>query len=286
MIDLSRLQADRSLAQDFQFSQSNLQDFRDCQRRFQLRYIFEFAWPAVESEPALENERSMQRGSQFHRMAQQYFVGLPVERLNVSVADPDLQAWWDNFLDFTAQAKFDHEYQTLPEFSLAAALGNYRLTAKYDLLASTDDGRFLIYDWKTNQRLPKRQWLAERLQTRIYPYLLARAGAALNHGRAIDPASIEMIYWFSAYPQDTLSFPYSAAQFERDQAYLQGLIEQIASLEAADFHLTSDEKRCVFCRYRSLCGRGEKAGNLDEQIDPGEAEELHVDFEQIAEIEF
>jgi hypothetical protein len=42
---------------DFQFSQGSLQDYVDCRRRFQLRYLDQLAWPAVEAEPLLEHEQ-------------------------------------------------------------------------------------------------------------------------------------------------------------------------------------------------------------------------------------
>jgi len=67
------------LSPSFTFSQSSLQDYFDCPRRFQLRYIEHLAWPAVETEPVLENERRQQEGQLFHRMVQQHLVGLPVE---------------------------------------------------------------------------------------------------------------------------------------------------------------------------------------------------------------
>ena len=54
----------------FTFSQSSLQDYFDCPRRFQLRYIEQVAWPAVETEPMLENERRQQAGLHFHRLVQ------------------------------------------------------------------------------------------------------------------------------------------------------------------------------------------------------------------------
>ena len=69
------------LPASFNFSQSSLQDYFDCPRRFQLRYIEHLIWPAVETEPVLENERRQQEGQLFHRMVQQHLVGLPVEKL-------------------------------------------------------------------------------------------------------------------------------------------------------------------------------------------------------------
>ena len=43
-----------NLPADFHFSQGSLQDYVDCPRRFQLRYMMKLAWPAVEAEPAVE----------------------------------------------------------------------------------------------------------------------------------------------------------------------------------------------------------------------------------------
>jgi hypothetical protein len=60
----------------FTFSQFSLQDYYDCPRRFQLRYIEQLKWPAVETEPVLENERHQQEGQLFHRMVQQHQIGL------------------------------------------------------------------------------------------------------------------------------------------------------------------------------------------------------------------
>ena len=38
------------LPPDFHFSQRSLQDYVDCRRRFQLRYLQHLAWPAVEAK--------------------------------------------------------------------------------------------------------------------------------------------------------------------------------------------------------------------------------------------
>jgi hypothetical protein len=52
---------------EFQFSQSSLQDYVECSRRFELRYIERLRWPALQSEPVLEQERHMQQGQRFHQ---------------------------------------------------------------------------------------------------------------------------------------------------------------------------------------------------------------------------
>ena len=88
-----------SLPSGFTFSQSSLQDYSDCPRRFQLRYIEQLLWPAVETEPVLENERRQQEGQHFHRMVQQHLIGLPAETLARLANSPTLSRWWGNYLN-------------------------------------------------------------------------------------------------------------------------------------------------------------------------------------------
>ncbi len=269
-------------------SQSSLQDFADCPRRFQLRHVERRAWPALESQPALEHEQHMQRGAQFHRLVQQFFLGVPIDALSRQAdADPDLARWWGAFLEHAPAMTSAPRREA--EFSLSAPLGAYRLMAKFDLLALHDGGQVQIFDWKTTVRKPRRDWLADRLQTRVYPYLLARAGASLYGGEPIAPQHIEMIYWFPQFPLETIRFPYSASQYAEDEAYLQQMVEMIAALGTAPAPLTADERRCRYCVYRSLCGRGVEAGPLAEAESADEHAEgfdLDLDFEQIAEVEF
>ncbi len=85
------------LPDDFIFSQGSLQDYTECARRFQLRYLQRLAWPAVQVEPALENERLGQMGARFHRMAQQWLSGLPAEKLEPAETEPELAQWWHSF---------------------------------------------------------------------------------------------------------------------------------------------------------------------------------------------
>ncbi len=279
------------LPPDFHFSQGSLQDFVDCPRRFQLRYLDRIAWPAVQAEPILENERHMQQGELFHLLVQQHLVGVPVERLTaMAQGDPDLAVWWQAYL---AGAPADVPSQRFPEVTLSAPLGasgERRLVAKYDLVALTADGRAVIFDWKTSRQRPSQRWLAGRLQTRVYPYLLLHAGPDLNDGRPLAAEQIEMVYWFAGFPDRPERFAYSAAQASEDETYLSALVEQIALLAGGEgiWPLTPDEERCRFCVYRSLCERGVEAGSLDE-VDYRDFEpeiEIDLDFEQIAEVEY
>jgi hypothetical protein len=271
---------------DFQFSQASLQDYVDCPRRFQLRYLLRLAWPALEAEPALESERHLQQGAAFHRLVHQHVLGIAPERLSNAVTDADLRRWWHNYLE---HGPGDLPASRYPEVVLSAPAGGYRLVAKYDLVAVDASQRGVIVDWKTSRRQPRRRHLAERLQTRVYPYLLVRAGSHLNDGRPFEPEQVEMVYWFANFPGSPERFSYGAARYEADGAYLAALIGEIESLGDGDFPLTTQERHCRYCIYRSYCDRGARAGAMDEMdsdMAPEDLSQLDFDFEQIAEIEF
>lgn len=275
-----------TLPTDFQFSQGSLQDYVDCPRRFQLRYIQRLAWPAVEAEPPLENERHLQQGAAFHRLIHQHVLGLSPEHLSSTMTGEDLSRWWHNYL---VGGPTDLPTSRHPEVVLSAPLSGHRLVAKYDLISVEPRQRAVIVDWKTSQKRSKRRWLAKRLQTRVYPYLLVRAGFHLNAGQPLQPEQIEMVYWFADFPDDLERFPYNATQYDADGEYLASLIEKIKGLEDDDFPLTTHEERCRYCLYRSLCQRGVRAGPFDEAEDESEWDgdfEIALDLEQIAEIEY
>lgn len=263
----------------FSFSQSSLQDYVDCPRRFQLRYIERLAWPAVETEPALENERHQQEGQFFHRLVQQHLIGLPAGKLAPLASTPDLQRWWQNYCthDFQLDGYAKHT-----ELVLSAPLEPHRLLAKYDLVAIQPGRKALIFDWKTYAKRPRDERMAARIQTRLYRALLVLAGAGINGGKPISPEQVEMIYWYADFPAEPARFPYDAAQFERDRSALAGLAGGIGNHR--HFPLTEDEKKCAFCPYRSYCNRGAQAGESPEV--ETELENADIDYEQIQEIAF
>jgi CRISPR/Cas system-associated exonuclease Cas4 (RecB family) len=264
-------------------SQSSLQEYVDCARRFQLRYIERLSYPAVESEPALENEKHLQEGEYFHRLVQQHLIGIPGEQISKLANTPNLQRWWNHWQDFRSPGDFG-SLTLHPEATLSAPLGNYRLLAKYDLIA-IGDGKVVIYDWKTYRRRPRNEWLSARMQTRVYRALLVHAGAHLNDGQPFQPKQVEMVYWFSDYPDDPARFPYTSAGYKRDWDTLVKLAEEIH--DASSFPLTDDRAKCSYCPYRSYCDRGVRAGDVEQAEAETEAEELFdVNFEQIGEIVF
>ena len=270
----------------FTSSQSSLQDYVDCNRRFQLRYIEQLQWPAVESAPVLENERRQIEGQQFHRMLHQYFLGLPVGKINEMAANAkgdNLARWWDHFNSAKENSLANLEdCKVFPELTLAAPLGGQRIMAKYDLIVIKED-HAIIYDWKTYHKRPKDEWMAVRLQTRVYLSLLIAAGTHLNNGKPFAPENVEMIYWYAEYPTETSRFIYDTKSYDKDWKGLSHLIREITAKQS--FPLTDDEKKCGYCSYRSYCERGLSA-ETGEENDTGVETGWDINLEQIQEIEF
>jgi len=286
-----------SLPKTFQFSATSLQDYVDCHRRFQLRYLLQIAWPAPEAEPIAEQERRDWLGRDFHQLVHRHLLGLPTETLSATVHDPDLARWWQAYLAYLPTL---HAARVIPEVGLSTPLGGYRVIAQYDALvfrderpgaqgetswASPEDGpAFLIVDWKTFRQRPSRAWLAQRMQTRVYPLVWVQAGAALvrsargeGDDHPIQPDQVEMRYWLAEYPQFPEAFGYDVATYQADLDYLTALITEIAERAEAElaaasafdnvWPLTADWGHCRFCSYRSLCERGDAAGPAAEYLE-------------------
>ena len=185
-----------------------------------------------------------------------------------------------------------------PEITLSAPAGEYRIVAKYDLIAVQPGERAVIVDWKTAPK-PAQTRLAQRAAAdAVYRYVLAEAGAHLNDDVPLRPDQITMLYWFANHPGLPERLPHSAEQHQADGRYLVNLVDEITTAAAAgaddkDFPKTDDVKRCRFCAYRSLCDRGAEAGEMAAQTPEDEDEPeterdllAEIDFEQIGEIAF
>lgn len=251
------------------FSAYSLQAYVDCQRRFELSYLEELKWPAVESEPLLESERHMADGRRFHEMVHRDALGIAVAAPR-GEGDEDIARWWRNY---QTHRPGNAPGERFAEQTLAGSISGATLVATCDLIVIDGAGGGVrIFDWKTWRKRHSREWLQGRLQTRVYPYLMVTAGAALAGGTALAPENVEMVYWYADFPeQGEEVFRCSEGQFREDEAYLAGLVQEILVREAGAFELTANQKQCAFCAYRSFCDRGDVAGRSDD--DESEAEE-------------
>lgn len=248
-----------SLPPDFVFTQGILQDYVDCPRRFELKYLLRQRWPAAEVDDMVAFEQHVGQGARFHHLVRQSLLGIPPETLLPHISDEAVTQWFDTWL---ANGLAGVPQQRWPELTLTTHLDDWLLLAKLDLVAIEPGGQALLLDWKTGRHMPREQTLARRMQTLVYRYVLAQAGARLNAGAAIPPGRIEMRYWYAQHSGALHSFPYSQAQMQADRKQLLGLFQEIE--QRADFPLTENLRSCRFCVYRSLCGHGETPGALQE----------------------
>ena len=266
---------------DFRFSQNNLQDFVDCPRRFELKYLLKQDWPALVSEPIQEFERLQLLGLRFHTLVQQHLVGIPVETLETTLDDPNLKRWWKNYLIFIDKYL---NYRRTVEYPQIIHFHNYRLIAKYDLLIFEESGNTIILDWKTTQYRTSSSILRKKSQSIVYPLVLTE-----SHKENCSPENIQMIFWFPEFPNEPEEFNYSPELHGQAKKDLNELIGDIAERKNGKFELTDDKRKCKYCTYRSLCDRGFQAGDLT-RIDEGRVsdsdETYDLDFNKIEEIEF
>jgi len=285
--------ADRPPIPDtFAFSQSSLQAFEDCQRRFWLAYVEQLPWPAVEAAPVQEHERLMRLGSHFHQLVERSEIGIESKKMLAGL-EPPLDGWYDAYLHHRpADLPDDHvEVERVLSIPFIGAKGRFRLAAKYDLIAADDpaseNNRVSIVDWKTSGRRADPGSLRQRLQSIVYPYVLVEASRHLAWG-PVAPEQVEMIYWFTAAPGQPIVFGYDQAQHDANSVRLHQILDAILDGQTeADFPKVPDveinrKRFCNYCAYRSRCNRGSAAGELDEVAD---AEALFVADLEI-ELEF
>ncbi len=256
----------------FDYSQNKLHDYLECQRRYELRYLLQRIWPAVQSEPVLALEEQIKNGKIFHLMAQQFFCGINQENISLQIENEKISSWWKAFLAFAEPYK---KLPCQPEVLISSKFNHASFVGVFDLLVYSPNKKMTIIDWKTNQVKPTRKLLEQHIQTRLYPLLLTLGGKQWNNGHKISPDQIEMIYWFANDPDEPESFLYSEQSYQADLFFIQNLVDRIEKTKPGEFPLTEHHNKCKFCNYRSLCDRGSAPGS--------NAENLSLDFEYLYE---
>ena len=184
-------------------NQSSLQDFIDCPRRFQLRWVLGNQWPAASSIPLDSLENSIRLGTRFHQLAHQFFQGIDPDLLISSITDPDLLEMFNNFLEFSRKLTSSPLYT---EVLLHLPYHGYRLTAKYDLVLQDGD-QILIIDWKTSPKKPDLSRMSNSAQSNLYPFIFLHAGGDLFPKAKIMPGAIRFMYWFPLSSEPELLCP-------------------------------------------------------------------------------
>lgn len=265
------------IPQAFNYSQSSLTAFDQCRRRFLLRYVRRMEWPAPLTEKLGEWEQAISRGLLFHQLVLQESLGLDVVELVRKSEDPLLSDWWRNW---QAQPPMMPTGEIFSETMLSVPFGAHRLVAKFDRVVIAEGGRAWILDWKTGRSKPEQSAYAGSLQTLVYRYVLAEAGAVLNGGIGIEPEDISLVYWHAQYPQALQPIGYSAAEHEAARVRLERIVNKIESLaDEAAFAKTEDLDQCRRCEFHTYCDR------VSERDEDWDFDEDEWDWELIPEAE-
>ncbi len=276
-------------SEQFLFTQSNLQDYIDCPYRFYLRHLKKIKWPGQTVGDAAEFEQRGQIGARFHRLVQQYLLEVPEKRLSeIAQADPSPKVlhWWNNFLNFVPPLLTGDKFV---ESIFSTFINHYQLIAKYDLVLFNHPDEVIIFDWKTSTKKPRKEWLASRIQTRLYQFTLADTKVDNPISALINPENITMKFWFTEHPETPVSLTYSNSMYKKDQVFFTGLINEIINKTPEEFIRTEELSHCRYCVYRSHCDRGVDAGDLsgfDDFMAESDDLKLDVEFENISEIAF
>ena len=246
------------LSLPLRLSQGHLNLLATCPRRFQHMYLEQLSAPAD-----FEQQERLRQGSQFHRLMQQWQLGLPVEPL---LQEEQLQRWFTAFITASAEIlALDHPSgpaRQQSEHSRTLEFEGYLLTVVYDLLVS-DDRQAKILDWKTYPR-PKKHLneLLQNWQTRLYLFVLAETSA-------YEPEHLSMTYWFfqseaePATPQN-LTIAYDAAKHAQTHQDLVHLLARLTGwLEdyqtgVAFPQLPQTAPACERCSFTVQCGRSDR----------------------------
>lgn len=265
------------------FSASMLQDFADCPRRFELKYLRRQLWPAIPAEPIQKFERMMELGRQFHTLANQYFSGVPADNILHVIQDPTLRTWFNHFTEFKQQLTAERAYS---EFQLSGLIGSNRFTAVYDLIQFSGDGKIAIFDWKTSTHPPRSEQYHRRMQSLVYPVLLANNLDQLKSEKnGGNNELITMTYWFPAYPENPISLEFNTQDTLENSQLIKRITDEIQKrIDGSDFPRTEELKLCKFCMYRSMCERGISAGSIDDESEIS-ADFIEIDFDALQDLD-
>lgn len=249
----------------FLFSQNSLTTFDNCPMKFKRRYMDGLKWASM---PVPEIREVIEKGRDFHLMAQRYFSGITWEEPCYKYKD--LELWMNNLKDCFP---IDKDSVYLPEYVLRMCHGNLRLEADYDLIIVRPGGKVEIWDWKTHYDSWKRRKAAaaKRLissyQTVVYMFVLKEVFRNAS-GMPLDCANISMSYWSPDTAGVICTVGYSEQIHEDNRKLLLEKIGNILSYDYDSFDRTVYSKHCERCEFSLLCGdKKPDFGTIDDDDD-------------------
>ena len=272
-------------------SQSAIDTYQRCPRRYYLRYVRGLDWPAPLTSSELDFEQAMRRGEHFHLLIQQQSLGMDVTPMVDASDDEILRNWWHSFLDHARTHMPAVTRAQYTEVELAVTIEGVTVVAKFDNLAIEEDGGILIFDWKTGT--PRTvEHLARTWQSVVYQFIATERGGQLRQPATlpkVEARQVHLTYWHARDAQHPVRLPYDDQMHEEGRRRLTSVIAEMKGLIECDqeavFVHTPNEGECRHCPYRSYCERGREAGGeMDPEMFP-DAEEMMKNLDGLDDLD-
>jgi hypothetical protein len=214
-----------------------------CPRKFQHTILDQFSTP-----PSPDQQERITRGDRFHRLMQQYELGLIRQS-----ADPQEQQLQQCVADLTQAAPelFATALFRQSEHRRTIEMNGFAIAAIYDLLI-LQDTQAQIIDWKTYPRPLKGDRLAQDWQTRLYLFVLAET-------TDYEPEQLSMTYWFiePGRTPESLRFSYNATLHQQTRQELTQILLQLAAwlrrYDEGEALPQFDGRHCQVCAFAVRC---------------------------------
>lgn len=242
---------DLRFADYFLFTQHSLSTFDSCPLKFKRRYLENLKWDSFPEETV---RKQLQKGNDFHLLAQRYFLGVD-PGLHDGVQEYEELAGWLEQLRNAFPLQEGVQY--LPEYRLRMVSPELKLEANIDLV-TIQGNKVEIWDWKTHggmdpaKRTREEKRLRSSLQTMVYMFVVWEQLELVAGGRKED-YSLSMHYWTPDPPHPLADIRYSCKLHEDFRSKLQHKIRHILSYDFADFDQALYQKNCQFCEFNWYC---------------------------------
>lgn len=235
----------------FLFTQHSLSTFESCPLKFKRRYLENLKWDSFPEEAV---RKQLQKGNDFHLLAQRYFLGMD-PGLDAGVQEyEEMAGWLDQLYKAFPRQK---GVQYLPEYRLRMSSPELKLEANIDLVIIRENS-VEIWDWKTHGSMsPTRKATEEKrlngsLQTMVYLFVV-REQLELAAGRQMDDHCLSMHYWTPDPPHRLADIQYSHEMHENFRSRLKQKIKNILTYDFADFDQALYQKHCRYCEFNWYC---------------------------------
>lgn len=233
-----------------QFSQTQIQDYLFCPRRYFLSHIQKITWPEPVSPSFEKIEESNRQGKAFHLFINRLIQGVSYKELISQVYETDLNQWLKNFKKYNP---LPDNAKIFSEIEISAIFAEILWIGYMDAVAFLPD-KIQIFDWKTSRRVGDPKVLLNSPQTRLYCFLMMQNHQNfLNFSGNISPDQIEMVYWYARFPSDPIHLQYSAELYDKDLVYFKDMAEKLCYDDRANYPQTLQQNNCRFCRFQTFC---------------------------------